>query len=83
MHDVGDAELVEQRDAPVGRPRRGDVDGVDLLVGDDAPIGRFLLVGCGRRQHQVELVGARIVAEPGQELDEMRVDVDAAPVGMT
>ena len=75
VDDVGDAQRGEQRHPPIGRPRRGDVDGIDLLVGDDAPVGGLLLVGRGRAQHQVEVVDPRIVAEARQELDEMRVDV--------
>ena len=76
MHDEGNAELVEQRDAPVGRARRRDVDGVDLLVGDDAAIGGFLVVGVGRRENKVEIVPARIVPKAGEEFDEVRIDVD-------
>ena len=76
MHDERNAELVEQRDAPVGRARRRDIDGVDLLVGDDAAVGGLLVVGVGRGEHEVEIVPARIVAEAGEEFDEMRIDVD-------
>jgi hypothetical protein len=79
MHDEGDAELVEQGDAAVVRARRRDIDRVDLLVGDDAAIGRLLVQGIRRAQHQVELVAAGIVAEARQELDEMRIDVDRCP----
>ena len=77
VHDIGDTEVIEQRDAPVRRSRRRDIDGIHLLVGHDAPVGRFLLIGSGGAQHEVEVVGARIIAQPGQELDEMRVDVHA------
>src|SRR5690606_32274495 len=54
-----------------------DVKRVDLLVGGDAPIGGDLLLDRRGRQRKVEVVRAGIVAQPREELDKVRIDVDA------